>query len=58
MLDKATGEHFNMPGHDITCMKVSIIEKVRKLCVQYRKEREKYFIRKFNSYYKGMNKQP
>ena len=58
MLDKATGEHFNMPGHDINCMKVSIIEKVRKLCVQYRKEREKYFIRKFNSYYKGMNKQP
>ena len=58
MLDKATGEHFNMPGHDITCMKVSIIEKVRKLCVLYRKEREKYFIRKFNSYYKGMNKQP
>ena len=33
MLDKATGEHFNMPGHDITCMKVSIIEKVRKMCM-------------------------
>jgi hypothetical protein len=24
----------------------------------YRKEREKYFIRKFNTYYRGLNRQP
>ena len=54
----ATGEHFNRPGHSLSNMKVSIIEKVKSFYPLYRKEREKYFIRKFNSYHKGMNRSP
>jgi hypothetical protein len=54
----ATGEHFNRPGHTLANMKVTIIEKVKSFDPLYRKEREKYFIRQFNSYHKGMNRSP
>ena len=57
-LNQPTGAHFNKPGHDISNMNISILEKVKKNCQIYKKERETYFIRKFYSYYKGMNKKP
>ena len=53
-----TGEHFNEPGHTLSDMKVIIIEKVRKNDTTYRKEREKFHIKQFNTYYNGLNKQP
>ena len=56
--DTATGEHFNMPGHSLSDMTLTVLEKVRSSDDMYRKEREKYFIRKFNTYYKGLNRQP
>ena len=28
-IDKATGEHFNLPGHTVANMKISVIEQVR-----------------------------
>ena len=37
-------------------MKMTIIEQVKKDCDLYRKEREEYFIRKLDTYNKGMNK--
>ena len=46
-LNKATGAHFNSPGHNISNMRVTILEKVRSSNWQYRKEREKYLNRKF-----------
>ena len=52
IITQATGEHFNLPGHDQTKMKFTIIEKVKKSDVLYRKEREHYHIKKFNTYYK------
>ena len=55
---QATGEHFNLPGHSVSDMTVTILEKVKSDDDMYRKEREKYFIRKFNTFYKGLNKQP
>ena len=55
---QATGEHFNSKGHNLANMKIIILEKVKKESEFYRKEREKYLIRKFNTYYKGMNKTP
>ena len=58
MLEKATGLHFNMPGHSIENMQFSIIEQVKKWDKYYRKEREKYNINNFNTYYKGMNRMP
>ena len=49
-----TGEHLNLPGHSLADMTVTILEKVRSSDDLYRKEREKYFIRKFNTFYKGL----
>ena len=54
-LNKATGFHFNQKGHSISDMEITIIEKVHNSNGQFRKQREKMFINKFNSRYKGMN---
>lgn len=56
--NQPTGEHFNLPGHSINNLTITILEKVKKVNSVYRKEREKYLIRKFNSYYSGMNRTP
>ena len=53
---KATGLHFNLPGHSVSDMKVTILEKVHSLDPLVRKEREELYIRKFNTKYKGLNK--
>ena len=58
MKNKATGHHFNLPGHSIDNITITVIEKVRKDDILYRREREKFYIRKFNTYYNGMNRQP
>ena len=58
ILSTPTGEHFNLPGHSLADLTMVILEKVRSQDDLYRKEREKYFIRKFNTYYRGLNKQP
>ena len=55
-LNKVTGEHFNAKGHTHSDMKISIIEKLHNNSDQYRKQREKLFITKFNTKYKGMNR--
>ena len=56
--DTPTGEHFNSPGHSLADMTITILEKVKSNDDLYRKEREKYFIRRFNTFYKGLNRQP
>ena len=56
-MEQATGEQFNLPEHSISNMKVTIVERVKKNDDQYRKEREKYFINKFNTFYRGINRQ-
>ena len=55
-LDKATGAHFNLPGHQMSDMKVTIIEKVFSEDPQLRKARESHYIKKMNTKYKGMNR--
>ena len=54
----ATGEHFNKPGHNLSNMKATVLEKVTSHDPLYRKEREKYLIGKYNFYHKGMNRSP
>ena len=49
--DTATGEH-------LSDLNITILEQVNRKDTLYRKEREKYFIRKFNTFYKGLNHQP
>ena len=39
---KETGLHFSPPGHNIANMTVTVIEKVKKSDILYRKERESY----------------
>ena len=56
-IDCATGSHFTQPGHSLANMKIIALEQVKKSNNNpYRKEREGYFIRKFNTVRKGMNK--
>ena len=55
-LTKATGAYYNIPGHNVSDMKVIILEKVYSSDPLVRKEREELFIRKFNTKYKGLNK--
>ena len=54
--DKATGHHFNLPGHSISDMKFQIIEKVHNKDPFFRKEREKMYINKLNTKLKGINR--
>ena len=58
LLNKATGYHFNTPGHSIQNFTVTILEQVRKRDLNYRREREKYHINRFNTFYKGLNRMP
>ena len=55
-INQPIGDHFNKPGHSIDNFTVSVIEKVKSSEKLYRKEREKYLIKKFNTYYNGLNK--
>ena len=55
-MEQATGEHFNSIGHKLADMKITVLEKVKYEDEFYRLEREHYFIRKLNTYYKGLNK--
>ena len=56
IMNKATGEHFNLPGHKMADMEVSILEKIHNKDNQYRKARERMWIERFNTKYKGLNK--
>ena len=55
---QATGEHFNLPGHSLSDITVTIIEQIKNKNEDYRKQRETFHIKKFNTYYKGLNRQP
>ena len=55
---QATGVHFNLPGHSSANMTITILEKIKSHDENYRKEREKYHIKIFNTFYKGLNRMP
>ena len=57
-IEQATCHHFNLTGHNLSNMKLAMLEQVFKLNQEYRKEIETYLIITFNTYYKGMNKKP
>ena len=56
--DKTTGRHFNLPGHSLAKMTATVLEKVKSQDIYYRKERESYLIRKFNTFHRGLNLRP
>ena len=53
---KCTGAHFNLKGHSSRDMEIMIIEKIFNNDPQFRKQREKMFIQKFNTKFRGLNK--
>ena len=55
---QATGEHFNKPGHSLSDLSITILEKVKVNDTNYRKERERFQIKNFNTYFRGLNRQP
>ena len=58
ILAQAPGQHFNLPGHEIGNMTITVLEKVHKYDDSYRQEREEVFIGKFHTFYNGVNRQP
>ena len=54
--DDPTGIHFNLPGHNLSHMEVSVLEKVYTNNRAYREQRESMWIRDFQTEVKGMNK--
>ena len=55
--NKAIGEHFCLPGHSLDNLKVTVLEKVKYYNEANRNDREHNFIRTFNTFYEGINKQ-
>ena len=55
-IDQATGAHFSLPGHNVSHMKITILEQEKINNEAYRKQREKYYINKFNTLYQGLNR--
>ena len=55
-IDTATGSHYTQPGHTLANLQVVILEQVKKRGDAYRKEREEYFIRKFDTVHSGLNR--
>ena len=53
---KTTGAHFNTKGHSISDMEITVLEKVFNQDGQFRKQREKLWIQKFNTKYRGLNR--
>ena len=57
VVNTATGAHYNLPGHSLADLKVTILEQTKSSDEDYRLEREKYFIRKFDAFNKGLNRE-
>ena len=57
-LDQPTGKHFNQPGHSKHNLRATVLKKVKVNDLQYRKEREHFHIRKFQTFCRGLNLKP
>ena len=55
--NRATGAHWNLPGHSLAHLKVIILEQSKYKDEEYIREREKYFIRKFDTFNRGINRE-
>ena len=55
-IEKATGGHFNLPGHSLSDMSISVLESVKEKNTFYRECRESFHIENFNLQRKGINR--
>ena len=53
---KATGHHFNLPGHSESDMRITVVEKVHSRDPFMLEEREKFYINKFEAKFRGINR--
>ena len=56
LLAKATGAHFNLPGHQMSDMSITVVEKIYNDNPLFLREREAVNINLFNVKDKGINK--
>ena len=56
--NRATGEHFTLAGHSAHNMKFTILENVRSKDPLYSGAREKFLKGMFNTFHRGINKEP
>ena len=56
MFEKATGYHFNTKNHDVCDMTITALEKIYTKDTFFIEEKEREWIRSFNTKYKGMNR--
>ena len=56
LTDHPTGNHFNLPGHNLGHMEATIVEHCKYTSDNYRRTREAEFISRFNTKNKGLNK--
>ena len=55
-LNKSTGDHFNLPGHKMSDMQISVLEQVKEANPYYTECRESFHIEQFNLKFKGINR--
>ena len=54
--DRSTGHHFNLPGHNMSHMTISVLERINSSDPQIRETRESYWIEQFELLTKGINR--
>ena len=54
---KAKWAHWSQPGHRLADMKFTVLEQPKYNDMNYREERETFFIKKFDTFYNGINKE-
>ena len=55
-LKKAIGQHYNLPGHSVSDMTVTIVEKVYNQNEFFRRRRETHYIQNFKAKLLGINR--
>ena len=55
-VEKSTGHHYNMPGHSLSDMTISVLEQIKQDDPMYRKRRESYHIAQFDLVHNGVNR--
>ena len=53
--DKAISNHFNSPGHSISDMTITIVEKIYNKNPLFLREKEKFYMKLFNTRLGGLN---
>ena len=55
-VDKSVAEHFNSLGHRLHDFSYTVLEKCFKKCPEYLRKREEFWIQRFHTKFKGLNK--